>query len=248
MGLDETGRARTGHRRPAGRRHGRQRRIGSRTGAPMRRWEWYFVGVTIGPDGVGLSQQAVRRWPDDPSNAAEACRSRRRAVGRTTVRCWLAAARAADGGTGFHFDGGIDRPRAFGRPLSGEELLRVADRPRTISRRSAPTCCGAWDFSADIATDRVTDRSASGATRAPRRTCRRAASRATTTTAARPTSATRPSSTARSTSIATTSRMPAGRSPSTSSFRRTCRAASTRPGSPPATTRTTSVHGSAAAR
>src|SRR4051794_26503807 len=37
--------------------------------APMRRWEWYFVAVAIGPDGIRLWQEPVRPWPDDPSRA-----------------------------------------------------------------------------------------------------------------------------------------------------------------------------------
>ena len=39
------------------------------TAAPMRRWEWYFVAVSLGPQGITLRQHPVRPWPDDPSSA-----------------------------------------------------------------------------------------------------------------------------------------------------------------------------------
>lgn len=130
------------------------------TGRPMQRWEWYFVAVAIGPEGVTLWQQAVRRRPDDPSNATvsfapDAVPSAHEGP------LWMAASRAADGRPGFHFDGRIDRPRALSRALSGEEVLRLSIRPDELEPFGADLI-GAWDFSADISSDRITDRSRNG--------------------------------------------------------------------------------------
>ncbi len=146
----------------AGRRPGDTRDSPHRwsTGAPMRRWEWYFAAVSIGPQGVTLWQQAVRRWPDDPSNVTTS-------VDLDVVPAphggpfWLGAARATDGRSGYHLDGRLDRPRMFSRPLSGEEVLRISIEPDSLEP-FGPALLAAWDFSADIATDRVTDTSPNG--------------------------------------------------------------------------------------
>jgi len=130
------------------------------TGRPMRRWEWYFVAVSIGPGGATLWQQAVRRWPDDPSNATVSF-ALDAVPSPHDGPLWMAAARAADGRTGSHFDGRIDRPRALSRPLSGEEVLRVSAEPDDFGPFESDLI-GAWDFSADIPSDRVTDRSPNG--------------------------------------------------------------------------------------
>lgn len=159
LALDESGALQLviGGRRPGESSDGPHR---FSTGAPMRRWEWYFVAVSIGPGRASLWQQAVRRWPDDPSDAT-VTRQIDVMPSPHAGPLWLAAARAADGGTGAHFDGSIDRPRAFGRPLSGEEVLRIEAQPDSLEP-FGPHLLGAWDFAADIASDRVTDRSPSG--------------------------------------------------------------------------------------
>ena len=130
------------------------------TGAPMRRWEWYFVAVSIGSGTATLWQQAVRRWPGDPSNVTIT-------VPLDAVPSphggplWLAAARAVDGGTGYHLDGRLDRPRALSRPLTGEEVLRLEAEPDALAPFEKDLI-GAWDFAADISSDRITDRSRHG--------------------------------------------------------------------------------------
>jgi N,N-dimethylformamidase len=127
------------------------------TSRPMRRWEWYFVAVAIGPSGATLWQQAVRRWPDDPSNATETF-SLDVLPAPHEGPFVIAAALGADGHAHHHFDGRIDRPRAIGRPLSGAEVLRVESEPDDLGPFESDLV-GAWDFAADIASDRVTDRS-----------------------------------------------------------------------------------------
>ena len=130
------------------------------TGAPLRRWEWYFVAVSIGDGRATLRQQAVRRWPDDPSNATITV-DVGAAPSPHAGPLWFAAARAADGGTGFHFDGRLDRPRIFSRGLSDAEILGLEASPDALSPFGADLV-GAWDFAADIATDRVSDVSPHG--------------------------------------------------------------------------------------
>lgn len=127
--------------------------------APMRRWEWYFVAVAIGPGAATLWQHPVRAWPDDPSSVTRSV-TLDVTPGPHEGPLWMAATRAADGGTERHFDGSIDRPRAFGRPLSGEEALRVASAPDDLAA-FGDAVRGAWDFSAEIASDRIVDRSQS---------------------------------------------------------------------------------------
>ncbi len=130
------------------------------TGAPMRRWEWYFVAVTIQSGAVTLWQQSVRRWPDDPSNVTVSV-DLDVMPGPHGGLLWFAAARAADGGTGYHLDGRIDRPRAFSRALAAEEVLRLSSDPDSLAPFETDLV-GAWDFGTDFATDHITDRSAHG--------------------------------------------------------------------------------------
>ncbi len=130
------------------------------TGAPLRRWEWYFVAVTIGDGQATLRQQAVRPWPGDPSNATISVEVGAAPTPQVSP-LRFAAARAADGGTGYHLDGRLDRPRLLSRALSRPELLKLEAEPDALSSFGSDLVA-AWDFSADIATDRVTDISPHG--------------------------------------------------------------------------------------
>jgi N,N-dimethylformamidase len=128
------------------------------TAVPMRRWEWYFVAVALGPDGVTLWQEPVRPWPDDPSRATMTAAMPAQ-PGPHSGPLRLAASLAPDGGTTKHYDGSIDRPRAFGRALTCAEVLRVRTAPDDLAG-FGDDVLGAWDFSADIGSDRIADRSA----------------------------------------------------------------------------------------
>jgi N,N-dimethylformamidase len=75
------------------------------------------------------------------------------------------AAWIEDGGgerirTGAHFDGKIDRPRVFAGALPADRVMALADArlPAVLETRLV----AAWDFSADIMSDRVTDRAPNG--------------------------------------------------------------------------------------
>lgn len=130
------------------------------TGRPLRRWEWTFVAVSIEAGTATLWQQPVRQWPDDPSTATTAHRLDA-LPGPHAGPLWLAGARAADGGTDHHFDGRLDRPRAFARALSEPELRQLQAEPDHLGT-FGDAVAGAWDFAADIATDRVRDISGNG--------------------------------------------------------------------------------------
>jgi len=125
------------------------------TGSPLRRWEWYFVAVTVGDGQATLRQQPLRKWPDDPSSVTITAELEVLPSPHAGP-LWFAAARAADGATGYHFDGRLDRPRLLSRALSGAEILSMEADPDALSPFGAHLV-GAWDFSADIANDRVTD-------------------------------------------------------------------------------------------
>ena len=206
--VSEDGHARGGHRAQPGRR----RAIA--TGIALPRWRWCFVALTVA-DGVAAVSHLP--WRDPGADAG------------------LATHRETSGGGPIAGRHGRAGPRGDGRRRPADAALRrsarpaAADRPGAVGRGGlldladapddlddvAADLIGAWDFSLDIASDRVTDVSRPRPPRHARSTCRPA--RVTGhdfTTARRPTGAGGPASTARSTSIATTSRTPAGRSTS----------------------------------
>jgi len=99
------------------------------TGAAVERWTWYRVECTI-EAGLAIVRQTPRRsWPDDPT-ASEATGAV--SLPPLSGPLILGAVRTADG-MARQLDGKLDSPVMRG--------------------------VGAWDFAADISTDRVTDRS-----------------------------------------------------------------------------------------
>lgn len=102
------------------------------TGAAVARWTWYRVECTIDSGRATVRQTPLRSWPDDPTAGEGAGAVVLRAPDGPLI---LGAVRTADG-MARHFDGKLDSPVLDGM--------------------------GAWDFAADIASDRVTDRSPHG--------------------------------------------------------------------------------------
>jgi N,N-dimethylformamidase len=127
------------------------------TGAPLHSWTWYLVGFSVDADGrAAVWSQPVRPFPGDPpAESAGASIGPLPAVAADLV---LAAARSDDGQTSRHLDGKLDRPRLFGRALPREERDQLVAEPDALDP-SRDDVLGAWDFAADISTDRVTDRS-----------------------------------------------------------------------------------------
>jgi N,N-dimethylformamidase beta subunit-like protein len=101
------------------------------TGAIVNRWTWYRIECVVAGDRATIRQAPLRTWPGDAS-AGEA--SRPLALPPLDGPLILGAVRSVDGMT-RHLDGKLDAPVLDG--------------------------VGAWDFSSDIASDRVTDRSGS---------------------------------------------------------------------------------------
>ena len=66
------------------------------------------------------------------------------------------AASVDEGVAARHFDGRLDRPRLIGRALDDEALVALATSPDALDAIGADLL-GAWDFSLDMATDRITD-------------------------------------------------------------------------------------------
>jgi N,N-dimethylformamidase len=126
------------------------------TGSPVHRWTWYFAGFSVDRDGRAVVwSQPVRPWPGDPPATAAASLG---PMPDLTGDLILAAVPADDGATDRHLDGKLDRPRLFARALGADERARLAAQPDALDAFGNDVL-GAWDFGADISTDRVTDRS-----------------------------------------------------------------------------------------
>jgi N,N-dimethylformamidase len=119
------------------------------------RWGWCFVALTVKGGRVSIGYVP---W-GDPGSARAVVRQSAATGGKRIVddadTIVLAASRLGDG-LGRHFDGRLDRPRLIGRPLSDAALLALATAPDDISGFGA-RLLGAWDFSLDMATDRLSD-------------------------------------------------------------------------------------------
>ena len=133
-----------------------------RTGIALLSHDWYFVAASYedASGGVILYQLPARRWPVEPTRAVvERAASLR--PGRAAGNPFLLAGRADDGEgqllVSHHFNGRLDRPRVFGRALTGSEVaaLEAGASPGEFS----DALVAAWEFSLDIASDRVTDTS-----------------------------------------------------------------------------------------
>ena len=128
-------------------------------GAALRRWEWFFVAVSIENGRASIWQRPVRAWPEDPSAASAS--GALSAGASLSNELWLAGARARDGGTEFHFDGRIDRPRVFSRVLAEGDVRALMAAPDDLDGFGSDLV-GVWDFSVDIPTDDVRDMSGHG--------------------------------------------------------------------------------------
>jgi hypothetical protein len=78
-------------------------------------------------------------------------------VASLTFAAELSGKTAPHSPTRNHFNGKIDRPRLYGRALSGAEMRRIVDS--VVPDLNDPHLIGAWDFSLDISTDAISDRS-----------------------------------------------------------------------------------------
>lgn len=123
---------------------------------------WYFVAAVFetSPGRVRLVQQPLKEWPGDESRAVAEVSTPLGSAGDGSVPLLISgywAETPPDGLVAGHFNGKVENPRVFNRPLTHEELeaLRRGE-PGAVSSEGLTA---AWDFALDIDTDRVSDTS-----------------------------------------------------------------------------------------
>jgi N,N-dimethylformamidase len=151
-------------------------RIGGETvraNAPLRPWvpaipgmnerpqgvstSWYFVAAAFDARSrrVLLYQQPQNKFPFDVTRSVVERETAATSVA-TNAASFLIAAFSAGGGATGHYNGKIDNPRLYARALTREEI-------EAIESGSGPTdALASWDFSLDIASDRISDASPGG--------------------------------------------------------------------------------------
>ena len=119
--------------------------------------QWYFVAASFDATSgaVTLYQTPLDEFPNDPTRVVVTDTTPVRALATTTEPLRFAAY-GADGGVAGHYNGKIDNPRVYGRALGQAEVA-------AIQAGSGPNdAVAAWDFAADIETDRVRDTAGMG--------------------------------------------------------------------------------------
>ena len=120
--------------------------------------QWYFVAATFDADtgGVALYQEPLDLYANDPTRVVVEQTTPVRALATPDVSLHMAAYATADGGVAGHYNGKIDNPRLYARALSRAEVEAIA------AGAGPADAVAAWDFAADIESDRVRDTAGSG--------------------------------------------------------------------------------------
>ena len=117
---------------------------------------WYFVAVSF--DAVSgrvvFVQDPLNEFPFDATRDTTERHAEIKTVGTNPLPLLMAAAWAKADKPAMHYNGKIDAPKLFGRALSPAEIDAIK------GGRGPADALAAWDFSADIRSERVTDRSA----------------------------------------------------------------------------------------
>jgi len=123
---------------------------------------WTFVAASFdaATGRVTIYQEPLTPWPSDASGVVTERTIQARAVGQSDAPLLMAGywewREAGQGKVGGFYNGKIDSPRIFDRVLSTEDIA-------ALKRDGAPSDpVAAWDFSADIPTERVTDAGKNG--------------------------------------------------------------------------------------
>ena len=140
--------------------------------------QWYFVAATFDADTgrVTLYQEPLDRYANDPTGVVVERTTPVRALATPDVPLHMAAYATADGGAAGHYNGKIDNPRIYARALDPAEVgaivasgLPAGDTAAgstpagDAAAGAAPAdAVAAWDFAADIETDRVRDTAGRG--------------------------------------------------------------------------------------
>ena len=120
--------------------------------------QWYFVAASFDAarGAVMLYQEPLDAYANDPTRVVVEEMTPVRALATNTAPLRMAAYGSAAGGVTGHYNGKIDNPRVYGRALSRAEV-------EAIRAGAGPTdAVAAWDFAADIETDRVRDTAGAG--------------------------------------------------------------------------------------
>ena len=125
------------------------------TGIALPRWGWCFVALTVEAGRASVSHMPWRDPGADPRLVTHREASSGGPIADDADALVLAASVDGDRRT-RHFDGRLDRPRLIGRALDDEALAALATAPDALDAIGADLL-GAWDFSLDMATDRITD-------------------------------------------------------------------------------------------
>ncbi|AOO79412.1 N,N-dimethylformamidase beta subunit family domain-containing protein [Bosea vaviloviae] len=127
---------------------------------PVLEREWVFVGASYdaASGAITLIQRSLDRLGGRDSSSLTTGQAPA-SLAWPTETALVFAAHAFESGadplTSGHFDGKIDRPRLFREPLSEETLRRACEM--LAPSPADPALVGAWDFSQEMASDKVRD-------------------------------------------------------------------------------------------
>lgn len=112
---------------------------------------WYFVAASFDAarGAVTLYQEPLEEYPNDPTRVTVEKMTPLRGLGTNTEPLRIAAHGAKNGEVAGHFNGKIDNPRIYDRPLSRAEMVAIAEGAGPAD------AVAAWNFAADISSDRV---------------------------------------------------------------------------------------------
>ena len=133
---------------------------------PLLEREWHFVTASYDASSrrVSVYQEPFVRYArgNGHARAIKASRLGRVAMGNGPITMAATIKRTAKGRdvAAAHYNGKLDSPRLIGKALSRVEMADVGRVPPPSHLKSA--IVGAWDFSLDIASQRITDVSGNG--------------------------------------------------------------------------------------
>ena len=136
------------------------------TGKPLLEREWAFVGASFDSrtGRAAVYQEPWARYATLESPAVRRKTTQLRRLGKSHAPLVMAARIRADRDgkpqTGAHYNGKIDSPRLADCALTRAEMSELTGG--AVPSRLQTSLVGAWDFSLDIATQRITDVSGSG--------------------------------------------------------------------------------------
>ena len=120
---------------------------------------WYFVAATFdaATGRVTLTQDPLTEFTFDSTRSTTEQPTSVKSVATNAAPLLIAAIGSPNGANGSavtgHFNGKIENPRVYGRALARADLDAIRDG------RGPSDAIAAWDFSLDIATNRVVDTS-----------------------------------------------------------------------------------------